>query len=134
MLTTLGALDVSKYKSDSEETTMFSADPDHNFHAQAGPCSDGEYELLDYILVSEKHRRPVEDESDAWVTQLKSKIPYQHAGQVVHDLSDHFPMWGKLVWDASSEPTGLAESQGPTSGQELDIDHSETINPIVVEV
>jgi len=53
LLETLRAKDLSKYNYVVNECLRFSADPDNNTHAQPGPSSDGEYELLDYILINE---------------------------------------------------------------------------------
>ena len=100
----------------SKGTCLYSADPSSNEFAKPGPSSQGEYELLDYVLVSTEHRPVSPDQSDAWVALLKSKISYMNAGEEQFDLSDHFPVWSRLVFEGRD----LVDTEtGKPAGEEM---------------
>ena len=64
-----------------------------------GPSSDGEFELLDYILCSTKHLMPNKAHSKVWVEDFKSELSYRGSGKNQKDLSDHLPIWGTFQFD-----------------------------------
>ena len=114
MLEILNCVDPRKGGHVPGDTCLYSADPSANEYAKPGPSSDGEYELLDYVLVSRDHRPLALKESDAWVTLLKSKISYMHSGTEQFDLSDHFPVWSRLVFEGDD---GEAEAEDSSRAQ-----------------
>jgi len=81
------------------ETPVYSADPSSNEYAKPGPSSAGEYELLDYVLVSKEHKQANTDKSQAWVEKLTSNLSYEFEGKAQSDLSDHFPVWAQLTFE-----------------------------------
>ena len=60
------------------------------------------YELLDYVLVSRDHQHAAPQESTAWVEAIKTNAKYMYNGAVQDDLSDHFPVWGHMVFEFNS--------------------------------
>jgi endonuclease/exonuclease/phosphatase family metal-dependent hydrolase len=70
------------------------------------PCCPRE--LLDYILFSKRHKRPISTTSE--VVILKTKKPFKMRLNVttereINDLSDHYPIIAKTVWKKSRHNT-----------------------------
>lgn len=102
----------------------------------AGPSSDGEFELLDYILSSNKHLQPIKARSKVWVEDFKSELGYASGGQFQKDLSDHLPIWGHFEFEFTDhEPNTAtsAEAEVPTM-QSNNIDTHDDDDDMTVHV
>jgi len=88
---------------------FYSANPDINNYAKPGPCSDGEYELLDFVLLSKEYEKA--DMANVWVEPIKSSVKYvgPFTPDIQDDLSDHMPVWGHFTFHSTNSTAGTGE-------------------------
>lgn len=109
-----GDLNVNRYKSEDEYERMlktleaedafeisdprfYSFDAVNNRLAAAGPSTDGNCALLDYILTSHKHLKP--RSAAVEVFPVRAPEPYSFQNSSYMDLSDHYPVVGNFTFD-----------------------------------
>ncbi|ETV73038.1 hypothetical protein, variant [Aphanomyces astaci] len=82
-------------------TTGFSFDPGTNVLAATGKSSGGHVERLDYVVYGTEYRHP--GTSSTQVLRLKATEgwtdPSLYGGQIVYDLSDHYPVLSDFHFD-----------------------------------
>lgn len=89
MLETLHCADPCEHSAENPSFNHIS-----NILASSGPSSGGSSAMLDYILISKSHKQPVS--ATASTHPLKTEELYQYKGQQYQDLSDHYPVIGKI--------------------------------------